>query len=283
MTRLSRKLLALLAAVFLGACGAATPEVSREQLGAPSPSAVATALPTARPSPTPPIPDSGWQVIGPGLEQRTLNLISDEDEWLENVTLLRLEPARFRFDVHYQPDDPLDLVGWQAQTGALMVVNGGFFTESYQATGLIVVNGDASGVSYEGFGGMFAVTEQGPEVRWLLAQPYDPQEPLRAALQSFPMLLTPGGVVAVSEEDGQRARRTVVARDRQQRLLFLLFNRGHFTLHELSRFLADSDLELDVALNLDGGASSGLYMAQPAFYAPAYSLLPVVITVHDRP
>lgn len=283
MTRLFCRFPALLAAVFLVACGAVAPDVSVEQLGAPSPSAVATALPTARPSPTPPVPDSGWQELRPGLEQRTINLISDEGEWLENVTLLRLEPARFRFDVRYQPDDPLDLLGWQAQTGALMVVNGGFFTESYQATGLIVVDGDASGVSYEGFGGMFAVTQQGPEVRWLPAQPYDPQEPLHAALQSFPMLLTPGGVVAVNEEDGKRARRTVVARDRQQRLLVMLFNRGHFTLHELSRFLADSDLELDVALNLDGGASSGLYMAQPALYAPAFSLLPVVITVHDRP
>ncbi|HSM58136.1 MAG TPA: phosphodiester glycosidase family protein [Candidatus Sulfomarinibacteraceae bacterium] len=278
-----RRFLILLATVFLAACGAATPDDPWQQLGAPAPSAVATALPTARPSPTPPVPDSGWQVLRPGLEHRAINLVSGEGEWLENVTLLRLEPAHFHFDVRYRPDDPLDLVAWQAQTDAILVVNGGFFTETYQATGLIVVDGEASGVSYESFGGMFAITEQGPDLRWLPAQPYNPQETLHAALQSFPMLLTPGGVVSISEEDGQQARRTVVARDRKQRVLFILFNRGHFTLYELSRFLAESDLELDVALNLDGGASSGLYLAQPALYAPAFSLLPTVITVHERP
>jgi hypothetical protein len=58
---------------------------------------------------------------------------------------------------------------------------------------------------------------------------------------------------------------------------------GAFTLNQLSRYLVESDLELEVALNLDGGASSGLLLAEPAEGIPAFSLLPAVITIYPKP
>lgn len=252
-----------------------------------------TVVPTASPAPTPTLAstsipaDSGWETIRPGIEKRVLNLVDEESgRWLENVTVLRLEPDAFLFGVAYRPSAPQSLEVWQAQTDALLVVNGGFYTEAYVATGLIISDGVASGVSYQGFGGMFVVAESGPAVRSLREIPYDPAEPLRAALQSFPLLLAPGGRPAFLEEDGQQARRTVVAQDENGRLLFLVAGRSHFTLHQLSHYLAVSDLELDVALNLDGGPSSGLFLAPAAagdspLHIPAFSPLPAVITVHE--
>jgi len=248
---------------------------------------VTTAAPAATPTlaPTSIPADSGWEMIRPALGRRVLNLVDDEGRWLENVTVLRLEPDAFRFGVAYRPGAPQGLGAWQAQTGALLVVNGGFYTEAYVATGLVVSDGAVSGVSYQGFGGMFAVTDAGPTVRSLRETPYDPDEALRAALQSFPLLLAPGGRPAFPEEDGQQARRAVVAQDGAGRLLFLVASRGHFTLHQLSRYLAASDLDLDVALNLDGGPSSGLYLAPTSdgdrpLHVPAFAPLPAVITVH---
>lgn len=243
--------------------------------------------PTPAPSPTSIPADSGWETLRPGLERRVLNLVDEEaGRWLENVTVLRLDPGAFRFGVAYRPGAPQDLEAWQAQTDALLVVNGGFYTEEYVATGLIISEGEVSGVSYQGFGGMFAVTDAGPAVRSLREKPYDPVEPLRDALQSFPLLLAPGGRVAFPREDGATARRTVVAQDVDGRLLFLVASRGHFTLHQLSRYLAASDLGLDVALNLDGGPSSGLLLAsatadEPLLHVPAFMPLPAVITVHE--
>ncbi|MDT8304563.1 MAG: phosphodiester glycosidase family protein [Anaerolineae bacterium] len=246
------------------------------------------AVVSATPAPTATLPplDSGWQELKPGLEQRTLNIVDDERVWQETVTVLRVDPAFYTFGVAYRPGAPLQLPQWQAETGALLVVNGGFYTEEYLATGLIISNGVASGSSYAGFGGMFAVGPAGPQVRSLVATPYDPAEPLQAALQSFPLLLKPGGVVGFPEEDGQQARRTVVAQDRDGRVLFLVANRGAFTLHTLSLYLAHSDLALDVALNLDGGPSSGMMLMgageQPVLHLPAFALLPAVITVQPR-
>lgn len=255
-----------------------------------SPTATATALPPARPTsdpsplPTPtPVPlDTGWRQLKTGMEQRTLNVFDEEGEWRESVTILRLEPALYRFDVAYRPGLPQSLATWQAETGALLVVNGGFYTEKYEATGLIVSEGSASGVSYDGFGGMFVVTEAGPQIRSLQDTPYNPGEGLRAGLQSFPLLVKPGGRVGFPEEDGQRARRTVVARDQVGRLLFLVAPRGYFTLHQLSHYLVNSDLDLDVALNLDGGPSSGMLLREPALFVPAFVPLPAVITVQEK-
>lgn len=281
----SRRLVVLpLLLFFLPACGSppATPSALASG-GASTPTrSTSTEGATPLPSATPVTPDSGWQDLRPGLEKRTINLVDDDGTWQENVTILRLEPDRFRFEVAYQPGDARSLVTWQEETGALLVVNGGFFTAEYVATGIVVAGGQAQGTSYEGFGGMLAVTERGPTLRWLRADPYRVQEPLLFALQSFPMLITPGGVPAPTEDGGGRSRRTVVAQDRRGRFLFLVANRGHFALRTLSDFLVASDLQLDAALNLDGGTSSGMLLADPALHVPALVPLPTVITVYPR-
>lgn len=235
-----------------------------------------TAVPTV-------VPDTGWQLLRPGLEKRLINLVDGSGRLQETVYILRFEPAAFQFGVAYRPGEPQSLETWQAETGALVVLNGGYFTESYAATGLIVSNGQASGVSYGDFAGMLAVAAEGPQLRWLAEQPYDPAEPLLAAVQSFPLLVKPGGLLGFPDEDGLVSRRTVIAQDRQGRILFLLAQRGYFTLHKLSRFLVETaDLEIDIALNLDGGTSTGLLLAEPAEGIGAYTLLPAVITVHPR-
>ena len=261
------------------------------------PTATSTpSLPTPTPAPYPvvatpappptPIPDSGWQSLRPGLEERVLNLLDAQGKRLERLTLLRLQPDQFTFQVNYKPQ-PQTLAEWQAETGALLVVNGGYFREDgdiFIPTGLSVVDGKPMGSSYGSFAGMFAVTSAGPDLRWLAEQPYDPGEPLLSALQSFPLLIKPGGELGfpAENEDNEAARRTLVARDRAGSFLFIVAQQGYFTLHTLSKFLAESDLELDIALNLDGGPSTGLLLSDPALEIPSFAPLPVVISVLAR-
>lgn len=240
--------------------------------------------PTSPPAPTvtPIIPDSGWQMLRPGLEERHIQLLDENGRVWERLYLVRIEPAGYQFGVGYRPGEPQSLADWQSESGALLVVNGGYFTPEYLATGLIVAAGQSSGVSYENFGGMLAVTPAGISLRWLPEQPYDPAEPLLAAIQSFPILVRPGGQLGFPDEDNQPSRRTAVAQDLSGRILFLLSLNGQFTLHGLSQYLIESDLQLDVALNLDGGTSSGLLLADPPKQFPALAFLPAVITVHPR-
>jgi hypothetical protein len=98
------------------------------------------------------------------------------------------------------------------------------------------------------------------------------------------VLVKPGGVLGFPEhfEDNLQARRTVIGQDQEGRILFVVAPRGHFTLHRLSRYLTESDLNLDIAINLDGGPSTGILVANPQEIIPSQTPLPIVILAYPR-
>ena len=102
-------------------------------------------------------------------------------------------------------------------------------------------------------------------------------------VQSYTTLLTGGGEINTQiRDDGRRALRSVVWLDRSGRAVFLVSPRQTFTLTELADWLAESDLDLDTALNLDGGASSGLVVKVPeggSWGLNSLSAVPAVIVV----
>ena len=155
-----------------------------------SPTPVPTSLPTLEST-----PDTGWILLQPGLERRLIKIYNDQNQHVESLYMFRLDQNQFRLDVAYH-ERPQSLEDWQRETNALLVVNGGYFrieNEKYIPNGLTIVNGEPFGSSYEPFAGMLAISDHGAELRWLTEKPYDPNEPLRAALQSFPLLVKPGG------------------------------------------------------------------------------------------
>jgi len=263
------------------------PTIAPLILTTPPPLQLPTIAPTA-PLIATPIHDTSWQELRPGLEQRRIRLFDNYNQPLEYIYITRITPQLYRFEVLYQPDQPQSLSQWLASSGALLVVNGGYFSltddKKYIANGLIVVNGEPSGYSYGDFGGMFAVTAQGAELRWLAQKPYNPEESLKAALQSFPILVKPGGILGFSaeHEDGKKARRTVVGQDKSGRIIFLVTDKNYFTLHQLSRYLTESDLDLDMALNLDGGPSSGMLLAGQPEVVRTIAPLPLIIAVYTQ-
>jgi hypothetical protein len=241
-----------------------------------------TAL-VATPNPTGSIiPDSGWEEVHNGLERRVVNSTGPDGESAPTLYILRIDPEFHRFEVGYHPGEPQSLLGWGEESGALVVVNGGYYTEEYIATSLVVSHGDVSGTSYQGFGGMFSVDSDGPRLRWLNQEPYEAAESLSEGLQSFPMLVTPGGKHGYKDETGEKARRTVIAEDIDGRILIIISPSATFTLAEMSRYLTDSDLDIDAALNLDGGASTGLLLSNPSEGIPAFNELPLVLLVYPR-
>jgi hypothetical protein len=148
----------------------------------------ATPIPTftATPSPTPTLPptleppsDTGWRWLRPGLERRLIKIYNDQNQQVESLYVFRLDQNQFRLDVGYH-ETPQTLESWQRETGALLVVNGGYFrieNEKYIPDGLIIVNGEKLGSSYESFAGMLAINDHEAELRWLIDKPSDPYEP----------------------------------------------------------------------------------------------------------
>ena len=223
--------------------------------------------------------------MGEGAEVRAL--IAETSSGQEQVTAVRLDPARVQFHVAYTPGAAQPVSTWAQQTGALLTVNAGYFTEENYLTGLAIANGATYGVTYGDFAGMFAVSTDGTaRLRWLRESPYTPEEPLAEGVQSFPVLVKPGGVMGfpADADDGSSARRTVVAQDTAGRILFIVAARGMFSLHELAVWLTESDLGIDIALNLDGGPSSGLWLREGPLPAQinSYNDVPAVLTADWR-
>lgn len=238
-------------------------------------------MPTVRGAPA----DTGWLHDQSGIELRRLQLPASADHAAASLTIVRMDPAAVRVRVGYTPGQPRPLDAWVRAQPALLVVNGGFFTPEYRATALVVSDGEEYGTSYDGFGGMLAVAPDGSvSLRSLRQQPYTPGEPLQQAIQSFPMLVQPGGVPAAIDEDGDRTRRTVVAQDTAGRLLFVVCSTFSFSLRELAAWLASSDLQIDRALNLDGGRSTAMNLHAGALQerVEPFDVLPMVIFVELR-
>ncbi len=201
-----------------------------------------------------------WIAAGSGVELRYEHWKSAGNNE-DTVVIARFAVHRMHISIGYQPHQPLLLSDWMKQTGALAVINGGYFDKNNQPTGLLVSDGHVSGSSYDSFGGMLSVDTGGNiSLRSLHQQPYDPaNEQLQQATQSSPMLMIDGKRTQFNANAASQ-RRSVVAMDKQRRMLFIVSQMQAFSLDELADLLASSDLDLQTALNLDGGASTGLYV-----------------------
>lgn len=251
-----------------------------------------TPTPTHTPTPTPFPPDPAWTTLLPGVERRDMNVVEPRTTTTITLNMVRLDPNLIDLRVHFQPGRANTLPGWWYETGALVVVNGGFFTGDFDSQGRTFVEGVEYGqwMGYEdrsSLAGFFTVREGrvaimpvGREVEPPGTHDFD------YATESYPMLLLPGAVPAYTEEEtGRVTRRTVAALDEGGRVIFLVIRDPGASLSGLSRLLADLDeLHLDVALALDGGRSSGLEVCagpEHSRWEPV-SFLPIVIAAYPR-
>ncbi len=246
---------------------------------APAAPPTQAAAPATRPIEARP---DGWRTVAPGIEQRTMAV---EGALGFDAHLVRLDPAQVAFRVHYSPGTPRSLDDWQAALPqASVIVNAAFFDESGRALGLLVSDGQVTGQSFAGFGGMFQVDASGARVRSLVTEPYQ-GERLEQAIQAFPMLLEVGGVLAPSGDGfDQRNRRTVIAQDRAGRVIFAVIPYGLVSFSDLQQWLVASDLDLQIAFALDGGRSTGMVVRTPdgETVHPALDRLPSVIAAYPR-
>ena len=224
-----------------------------------------------------------WIQAAPGVEIRYEDWKSPGDNE-DTVTIVRFDVSRIRLSVAYLPTDPLTMSNWMKKDQATAIINGGYFDDQNNAEGLVIANGQASGTSYSGFGGMLSVNSEGQiRLRSLSEAPYDPGEQLEQATQSSPLLMLHGKRTQFSA-DAASSRRSVVAIDKQGRLLFIASPGMAFSLDELADLLVSSDLSIDTALNLDGGASTGLYVNAGSQHVSidAVTPLPIVIVVKAK-
>lgn len=223
-------------------------------------------------------PAAGWRLLRDGLEIRTLGLPND---LLGQFIILRIDPTRYHFRAHYQPGAPLTLNQWLSTLDSPMAfINANFFDPQFNALGLIVSDGQAYGQSFVQRGGMFSVQGDSLRVRSLIQEPYS-GEVFDQAVQGFPMLLLNGESSFRASGADALSRRTIIAQDTQGRIVILVTPLLGLSLTDASTFLAHPELDLVNALNLDGGGSSMLYVADGE-QITSVDAVPAVLAIYPR-
>lgn len=206
--------------------------------------------------------------------------------------VLKIDPSQVTFKVIYDSKLPHKIDEWQSITKAAIVFNAGFFTGSNTPNGRIISDGTLYGSMLDygndsiGVRGLFAVSDRRVDIFALGRSDYNPQG-LRfdQAVEAYPLLLLPGGQPTFPEETHKRARRTVIGLDQNNQVIVVISDIPLYSLYELAQWLASSNLELDAALNFDGGRSTGIMVSMPKEEKLINSIVPVpvVIGIYPQP
>lgn len=248
----------------------------------PSPTPTLTPTPTPPPTATP----AGWETIADGVQTR--RAVGFDGGRQGPLFELRLDPARVDVRLRYDPGHPRHVAGWliaeqslPLRTGGLQplaALNAGFFDRDNTPVGLWVIDGVTYGRGHFLMQGEFRVSGAGVSIRRVDQRHISDGTRLLASLESYPLLIMPGGGAnpclngaAAAGPFGEPcllmpapAERMVVGIDGAGYVVFLLIPSKTFTLIGLADWLRHSDLNLTVALNLDGGSSAGMLVQTDA-------------------
>jgi hypothetical protein len=237
----------------------------------PAPAAVSSSLAPAPPAASAPTSGLKWNeatdVVGLRVNSGTLS----HGGSLWGVSELVPDPSKTRLTVVAAARGaPLSQL---LPAGALAVVNGGYFEADFRPSNWLRSGGvDLAPKVHNGKGGVLALAPGKLYVGPLAGLGFEPE----LALQSFPLVVESEGKRGIHTDDGRRAARTLVClSDGRLHLIVIAAPRGDgptlFETAELLRKPRPEGFGCRVALNLDGGPSSGVWFG-PA--VPAKQRLP---------
>jgi len=211
-----------------------------------------------------------WQNLGKGLSFALVDILRD-DEITGAMAVVKIDPGANAFRVfHHQPQK---ITAWQQETQAQVVFNASYYGSDGKPVGLIIADGKTLGpLKNPQMRGMFVAEPKGvsPDlpratIMDLTAHPVQPHKlPWTQGVQSFPLLLDSKERIRVLKTD-KSAHRTAIATDHSGNILVFNTHAGSFTLYDLARLLKDSEFEVDIALNLDGGTEAQIYIKTKDF------------------
>lgn len=224
-----------------------------------------------------------WERLAPGL---TASVWQPDERCpdIDRFLVIKVNPALYRFSVHYFAQEgllhPPTIEEWQKRSGHEIVFNAGLFRENFAYLGLLFKDGKSLGSRRHSiWQGLFVAEPQPPRsapkagILDLAGDVFheDPPEFLEAA-QSL-MLLDRKGTIRV-RQTGKRAYQTVVAEDKDGHIL-ILKSLGLVSLHGIGQCLRDTFPSITLAMAMDGGSSSDLFVAESLWKSGGASDFPV--------
>lgn len=224
--------------------------------------------------------DIVWKPISKGLDFTRVEVYK-ADELVDVVASVKIDSKYNKIRVFnsfdYKKTVPRNIEEWQAITGATVMINSAQYMGDpyYMPCALVICDGVQKGPKFNSkVAGMLVAepNKSGYTQAELLDFEYDQFDyrttPYTQGVQHWMMLLDRQGKIKVGQTSWQ-ANRTVVAKDKENNMLFLTTEGGYFTLHNLGRFLKDSNARKDngfnvhTAMNMDGGYEADMIVRSP--------------------
>jgi hypothetical protein len=206
-----------------------------------------------------------WLTRAPGIDTAELE-VRVGDEAVDVVALTRLDPHAFELSVHWDPTGSKTAEDWQKELGAAVVINGSYFLPDGSPQTPLRAGGHSLGPSHYASTHGALVVDTGVDILDLRGQ--DTLLAIKKypeAMVSYPLLLDRQGTVRAAGSAALLASRSFVAIDSAGRVVLGTTETGYFSLHRLAEFLKAAPLDLQVALNLDGGPVASQVVAVGAY------------------
>jgi hypothetical protein len=194
-----------------------------------------------------------WQQVDAGFEVADLAAqVNGQD--VDHFYLARIDPARYRFVLRNQPSGDRDLDAWMKHLHPALVVNASYFAKGGRPDTPFISDGTFLGPKeYDARAGAFVSSASFTGVRNLAHEDWKPAlAGADNAVVSYPLLVR-DGASGVEHPSRWLANRSFVGQDRAGRIIIGTTTDAFFSLDRLAQFLIAAPLDLETALNLDGG------------------------------
>ena len=234
-----------------------------------------------------------WKEIRPGMSYALMHLkIGVSADYKDLVTVI-IDPKRYAFSVAQNPDSESAKTIREIHegTGSLLTFNGGFFTEEFKPTGLLISEGNKlrKPSPADLLNGILAITDEG-EAKLFSNKSSLNEKKYTFAIQNGPVLLDENSKIQISKDTGKTASRTAIGLDSQGNVVLIVLKQSllntdnQVTLYEFAHLLKESPefarLDLRSVLNLDGGPSTGMMVMDQ--YFPEMEKVQNVVIVKNR-
>lgn len=224
-------------------------------------------VPKQFPQPADKVPEPVESSVAPLSDFMHRRTVTYSDGRIVNFLVIKLNKEMFKWNMANEPSSPKTVMAWRQELDADLVINGSYFDEEMRPTGFYKLqNQKSSRIAWPerekqnnetGYTGMIQIRGGLLELFYLPDNFQKTPTQDTAVFLSYPTLIANGK--SLIETNTQRyARRTVLAHDKEGIPHVVITENGALSLYELAKWLNQQPEQFMIAINLDGGGSTGL-------------------------
>ncbi|MBI2982352.1 MAG: phosphodiester glycosidase family protein [Deltaproteobacteria bacterium] len=183
-----------------------------------------------------------WRTLQKGLDYRQEGA---------RVHLFKIDPKEYRFDLLTAADSGMQMSAsktYREKSGALLVINGGFFDENIRPLGLLVKKGKMRNPLRNSEWGIFQIIDRTPSI--IHRREWNPEK-VEMAIQVGPRLVIDNKIPSFKPEE-QPHRRSAIGITKGKKILIAIADEPI----EMKRWAELVQRQAPDTMNLDGGGSS---------------------------